>query len=167
MDAETIRQKLADLDEAGRIRVLSRAIWLLDENHKRLVKRVKRYREQTLRLVKRADQHRKLTLLTAKAAAKGTRLAIQIAKAAFPGLFKRKRKGLQLARYFVGARLTGLQQEVMAHRYEDGWSTAKTARYMGKHRKVIYGHEKAAIKRIEQFLAHKGIKALDIRFRRK
>jgi hypothetical protein len=167
VNEQEIRERLAQLDEAGRIRVLSRAVWLLDENHKRLVKRVERNRELTLQLVKRVERYRKLTLLTANAATKGTRLAIQIAKAAFPGMFKRKRKRVQLARYFVGARLTELQQEVMAHRYEDGWSTAKTARYMRRHRKVIYGHEKAAIEKIRRYAATMGIKASDIHLRRK
>src|SRR5579863_3798384 len=134
MEVETIRQRLMELDEAGRIRVLSRAIWLIDENHKRLVKRVKRNRDLTLQLVKRAERNRELTLRTAKAAAKGTQLAIQIAKAAFPSLFKRKRKKLILARYFAGAKLTARQQEVMTLRYEDGWSTAKIARHMRRHR---------------------------------
>lgn len=167
MDVETIRQKLADLDEAGRIRVLSRAIWLLDENHKRLVKRVEQTRKLTLQLMKRVERNRKLTLQTASVAAKGTRLAIQLAKAAFPGLFKRKRKRMKLARYFVGARLTHLQQEVMSHLYEDGWGTAQTARYMRRHPKVIYEHKRAAEMRIKRFFAVKGIKASDIGLGRK
>src|SRR5271156_895992 len=162
MDAETIREKLADLDEAGRIRVLSRAIWLLDENHKRLVKRVEQNRKLTLQLVKRVERNRKLTLQTANIATKGTRLAIQIAKAAFPGLFKRKRQRLKLAWYFVGAGLTHLQHEVMSHLYEDGWGTAQTARYMRRPPKFIYVHTKAAPMRIKRFLATKGIKASDI-----
>ncbi len=152
MDAETIRNRLADLDEAGRIRVLSRAIWLLTEKHNKLVKRVER--------------NQKVLLRTKKAVVKSVELATAVAKAAIPGLFKRKRKKVQLTTYYVGARLTTRQQEVLSHLYEDGWSMAKTARYMRKHPKVIYEHRKAAEKRIKRFLATKGVKASDIGLRR-
>jgi DNA-directed RNA polymerase specialized sigma24 family protein len=148
MDAETIRKRLADLDEAGRIRVLSRAIWLLTEKHNKLVKRVER--------------NQKLLLQTKNVAVKSVELATAVAKAAIPGLFRRKRKKLKLTWYYVGARLTPRQQEVLSHLFEDGWSIAKTARYMRKHPKVIYEHRKAAEKRIKRFLATKGIRASDI-----
>jgi len=153
MDSETLRQKLADLDEAGRIRALSRAIWILFEKHDKLARRIER--------------NRKLTLKVAKTAIKGATLATAVAKAAFPRLFARKRKKLHLSKYWVGARLTILQQEVLAHLYEDAWSTAETARYMHKHRKVIYGHKKAAIEKLRRYAATRGIKASDIHLLRR
>ena len=150
MDAEAIRKKLADLDEAGRMRVLSRAIWLLTEKHNKLVNRVRR--------------NEKLLLQTKKATVKGVELAIAVAKASIPGLFKRKRKKLQLdKRYFVAAGLTRLQREVMSHLFEDGWSIARTARHMGRHRKVIQEHRQAAIKKLGGGLAPRRNKALVIR----
>jgi hypothetical protein len=151
MEAETFHRKLAGLDEAERLRVLSRAICKLINEHNKLVKRFERNQK-----------------LTAKAIAKGVSLSTAVAKAAFPGLFSRKRKRMQLAaRYFVGARLTPLQQEVLSHLFEDGWSMAYTARYMRKHPKVIYEHKQAGEKKIKQFLATRGGKASSIGLRRK
>ncbi len=147
MDAEAIRKKLADLDETGRMRVLSRAIWLLTEKHNKLVKRVRR--------------NEKMLLQTKKATVNGVELAIAVAKAAIPGLFKRKQKKLQLdKRYFVAARLTRIQREVMSHLFEDGWSIARTARLMGRHRTVIQEHKQAAIKKLGKALTPRGSKAL-------
>jgi DNA-directed RNA polymerase specialized sigma24 family protein len=153
MDAEAIRQKLADLDEAGRIRALSRALWLITEKHNKLLKRVRRNEE--------------LWLQTKKATVKGVELAIAIAKASIPGLFKRKRKKLQLdKRYFAAARLTRIQREVMSYLFEDGWSVARTARHMGRHRTVIQEHKQAAIKKLRKAPPPRGSKALVIKARR-
>jgi hypothetical protein len=150
MDAEAIRQKLADLDETGRMRVLSRAIWLLTEKHNKLVKRVRR--------------NEKLLLQTKKATVKSVELAIAIAKASIPGLSKRKRKKLELYnRYFAAARLTRIQLEVMSHLYEDGWSVARTARNMRRHRTVIQEHKQAAIKKLRKASPPRGSKALVIK----
>ena len=148
MDEEAIRKKLVDLDEAGRMRVLSRFIWLLTEKHNKLAQRVRR--------------NERVLVKTKKATVKSVELATAIAKAAIPGLFKRKRKKVRLGKYFVAARLTRIQQEVISHLYEEGWSIARTARHMGRHRTVIQEHKRLAIKKLQRTYTPRGSKALAI-----
>lgn len=170
VDAATLHQKLAALDETQRIRALSRAICLLTDKYNELKSRVEGNRKLTIqiaeRLAKRVERNRKLTLRTARTAIKGANLATAVAKAAFPRLFQRKRKKLQLKSYYVGAKLTLLQQEVLMHLLEDEWTVARIARHMRKHRKTIYDHRSAALKKIERYVAKQGMKASAIRFGR-